>query len=114
MTQAEAEQLSGFVFTPGWTFHDIHMQGKLSGFVMERDGEIHCWRLPAFNGAWFTRKDVDHLITPLIKKYGFVTTKVKAENRVGQRFVKRLGFVKIATHGDEIIYLSEAFNHARH
>lgn len=114
MQQEEAEQLSGYKFSEGWTFHPIYKSDALSGFVMEKDSEIHVWRSPEFQGRWFTRGDIERVINPLIQKYGFVTTKVMKANRIGQRFVHRLGFFKVADKGDSIVFIAEKFNHARH
>lgn len=114
MRQPDAEALTGWVFTPGWEFTEIKRGGELAGFVMARGNEVHVYRLPAFDGRWFVRGDIERVLTPLIKEHGCVVTKVRASNRVGQRFCGRIGFVKTGADGDVITMKLERLNHARH
>lgn len=114
MNQAEAEALSGYQFTPGWEFHDIKREGQLSGFVMTKDNEVHVFRLPAFNGRWFVRGDIDRVLEPLVRQFGCVVTKVMNQNKAGRRFCKRIGFVETSVDGDVVNMKLERWNHARH
>jgi ribosomal protein S18 acetylase RimI-like enzyme len=114
MTQDEAEALCGLRFGPGWTFYEVRRAGKLAGFVMERDGEMHAWRSPAFTGRWLTRADVQTLLGGVINRYGCATTRVPASNETGQRFVERLGFERMGEHAGVVTYKAVRLQHAKH
>lgn len=113
MTQQEAERLLGFSVGDGWTFTAVNRGGELAGFVMQRGAEVHAYRLPSFNGRWFTRQDVERVLLPILKTHGEVTTKVRADNTTGRKFVTRLGFVKVGDSSDVHIFRATRFNHAR-
>ncbi len=113
MTQDEAERLLCFKVEPGWTFVPIRRAGELAGFVMQQGPEVHVHRLPAFTGRWFTRQDVERVLLPILKTHGEVTTKVRADNLTGQKFVTRLGFVRVGEGPGVHLFRATRLNHAR-
>lgn len=78
-------------YTSEWEFKLVGP----AGVVMIRDHEIHYARLPTHNGRSLTKRLIKQELEPILNEYGFVTTKVTANNREGNSFVKRLGFRKV-------------------
>lgn len=113
MNQAQAERLLGFSIEPGWTFATIERGGELAAFVMHKGSEVHVHTVAGFAGRWLTRQDVERVLLPILKTYGEVTTKVSADNLTGQRFVERLGFVRVGEAPGVHLFRATRFNHAR-
>jgi ribosomal protein S18 acetylase RimI-like enzyme len=109
MTQQEAEALLGFQVGPGWTFHAL-CRGE--AFVMVKGSEIHGFRLDQHKGRWLTRTVFRDLLEPLRRQYGFLTTKVRKDNRTGQRFVARIGFEPCGEDERCIYYVARSLKHA--
>ncbi len=87
----DAYAMSGIFIPAGWSFYAIHRNSSLAGFFCVQANEIHCWRHPDFQGRWLCRGDMLALLEPLFKQYGFVVTRVRKVNQIGQRFVTRWG-----------------------
>ena len=113
MTQEEAETISGFKFPLGWSFIPVHRRGEVAGFFCTQGAEIHCFRIPSFDGHWLTRQDLERRTRPIFEEYGFLLTKVGMQNLQGHSFVKRLGFHAIGQDDHTIFYKAERLNHAR-
>ena len=109
----EAEKLIKLCFDSSWNFYKVSKENSLSGIVLIKDNEIHCWRSPTFKGRWITRQDIENTLGTLIKKYSFVKTSVLKENSVGHKFVQRLGFKPVKEDEKVIYYETEYLNHAR-
>lgn len=113
MTQEDAEKLLGYRITPGWFFHEIRRGGEIAGFVMQKGPELHVWRKPDFVGRWLMRGEIDRILTDTISQYGKATSKTKADNKTGQKFLKRMGFVEVSDNGQIIEFECERPKHAR-
>lgn len=113
MTKEEAETLLGFQITDGWIFHEVRRFGKLAGFIMQKDAEVHCYRCPEYAGRWGTRQTIESILKPVIDKYGHATTMVRKDNLQGHRFVQRLGFHATSETDKIVTYKAERLNHAR-
>ena len=115
MDSIQAAKLIGWeVFPSGWEFIEIKRHSVLSGFVMLQGNEIHAHRLPEFKGRWGYIGDIKKVIEPLIDQYGYVKTKVMANNATGQKFVQRLGFKEIERDAQVVHYRLERLTHAKH
>lgn len=108
MILQEAERL-----LPGWEFQTIERNGVHAGWVCIKGAEIHCARDESFKGRWLTRQTIEKMMLPILKKHGYVLTKVRTSNALGHEFVTRLGFKKVGTDGTNTLYRAERLNHAR-
>lgn len=108
----DIEALTGVRLSDQWRITPVY-RDSLAGFFITDGPEIHAWRLPAFEGRWLTRQDIERLTQPLFDAYGFITTTVRTENLCGHQFVKRLGFVPTGTNERLVFYKAERLKHAR-
>jgi hypothetical protein len=60
----------------------------------------------------YCRGLIRELFKPILKKYGKATTKVRAANTIGQKFVERLGFTKTGTSEEVVTYELHRIRHA--
>lgn len=97
----------------GWDEYTVCRQGVKVGSIITKDGEIHCMRDESAKGRWLTRQDLENTILPIIKQYGFATTKVRLLNNAGHHFVTRIGFRPTGSDLKNIIYRIERLHHAR-
>lgn len=103
----------GVQVPPGWDVTPIYRRGQLAGFFCVQGNEIHAYRSEAFSGRWLTRQDLERLTRPLFKRYGYLRTKVRDQNKTGHRFVTRLGFVEVGRAHGMTYYEAQRLNHAR-
>lgn len=97
----------------GWQEYPVYRQGAKVGSIITKDSEIHCMRDESAKGKWLSRTDLKNTILPIIKQYGFATTKVRLLNNAGHRFVTRIGFSPAGSDLKNIIYRIERLHHAR-
>ena len=78
--------------TVDWTFHPIIQEGSLVAVVTVVNNEVHVAIDQTYKGRWLTKGTINKILGDLLAKYGSVITCVGIDNKVGNRFVTRLGF----------------------
>lgn len=89
--------------TQGFKFHTVGIEGA----VMINGAEIHYARLPEYKGRCLTKTKIREHIKPILDEYGYAFTMVRKENKIGDIFVRRIGFKKIGEQDTLNLYVLE-------
>jgi len=73
--------------------------GEAIGAFFTKGPEVHVAVVPRHHRRWLTRSLLREGLQPIIRKYGYATCSVMADNDRGDRFVRRLGFVPTRDDG---------------
>jgi hypothetical protein len=87
-------------FPPDWDVLAAVVDGVVVGGAVVSGSEVHCGVVTPI----FMRPLIRDLFPKLLDKHGKITTKVRASNTIGQRFVGRLGFNKTGESGEVFTY----------
>lgn len=80
----------------------------LHGAILRRGPEIHACIKPDGFGRWFN-KSARQVLNETIEKHGHAITRVTEGNRLGDAFVRRLGFW--LTHTENGVWVYRKENH---
>lgn len=90
-----------------WDFIDVN-----GAVMMKKGAEIHVAALPNLRGHWITRKAIREYLPKILNEHGKIETFVMVDNKVGEKFVERLGFTRIGERGPAIHYELRKLRHA--
>ena len=76
----------------GWTVIPGFVDGQHVATAIVNGTEIHFALVPEFRHTAMLRQRAQEFIAPLLKQWGFLTTRVPLAERGKQRFVERVGF----------------------
>lgn len=76
----------------GWTVVPGFIDGQHAATAVVNGTEIHFALVPEFRHKAVLRQRTQEFIRPLLKQWGFLTTRVPLASRAKQRFVERVGF----------------------
>ncbi len=85
---------------------DIFYKGKDVGAFLILGPEIHACVKSEAHGAWFKRAGFA-VIQQVIDRHGYAQTRMTAGNATGDKFVTRLGFVRVDSPPGTWIYRKE-------
>jgi ribosomal protein S18 acetylase RimI-like enzyme len=74
------------------------------GAVLVKGNEVHVAVVQESKGRWLSRRLIKEVLGKIIEQYGVAVTAVMSDNEQGQRFVERLGFVKIRSEEKKAHY----------
>lgn len=90
--------------TRGWDATPVYASGCLVGAILQNGVEIHACIKPEGFGKWLSRRVLRETIGATVKMHGRAITKVQQGNKVGDAFVRRLGFTPVSTSGGIVTY----------
>ena len=78
-----------------WDVEYIEINGTRVGVFFNKGTEIHFSILPRYRGKWLSKRLVRKLLSPLLDKYGFITTMVPDNKPHGHKIVQKFGFYEV-------------------
>lgn len=90
----------------------IEVNGHVVGVVLFRGNELHTGVIPEYRGHVNWRSVMRNIVSPVLKRYGYVWTAVLNDNDAGIKFVERLGFESIGQYEEMTVYKLTRMNHA--
>lgn len=93
---------------PGWDVFAVVDGDEVVGGVMVKGPEAHI----GMSRTGHIRAVFRAVIGEQLKRYGYATTSVRKENKAGQRFVQRIGYVQSGEDGRLIHYVLKELRYA--
>ena len=93
-----------------WDILKADAGGKLAAIGITKGPEFHVVAIQP--GKWASRRLFSETLGKAIRNYGYAETSVMKGNAEGEKFVQRIGFVKVGENGMTTIYRLEKVKHA--
>lgn len=90
-----------------WDAYPLYKNEILQGCIISLEAEVHACILPEHRGKWATKARVNKILSPVLKEYGYVITKVPHRKSWGHKFVQKLGFEEVGKDELTTIYRLE-------
>ncbi len=84
-------------FVSGWDVEPVQVRGDIVGAILTRGPEIHACIKPEGFGRWLSRAVLRRTVGKAVEMHGYAETRVTTGNAAGEAFVRRLGFLPVAT-----------------
>ncbi len=89
--------------TADWEVFPVQVDGEVVGAILRHASEIHACITSAGHGRWFMKPAI-RILNETINTHGYATTSVRANNSIGDLFVRRLGFSFLREEGGNWLY----------